>query len=189
MSRVYFDAKNSFYKFKTMQDITLRCGLADTAWVFATMPECVKCGKTWPAPYRINIPKSRIVSGIEVLEQMPLPEDARIVEQAMTVICNAAVGCWEDCRCGKGYNMRCINDCVDRGLPDASNYGPARPGDCLCMCTCTPGCGNKKQYPCRCGRVEKFHSKGCPVGLFKRDSSFIVAHVRERMMKAGRARG
>lgn len=188
MSRLYFDATNSFFRFRTLRDITLRSGLADTAWVFATTPQCAKCGKDWPAPYRIKIPKMQMLRGFAIPQAMPFPDDAKIVEQAMAVVCNLAVGCWIDCSCGKNFNMKCINNCVERGATDASGFDPARPGDCPCLCTCTPGCGNKKKYPCACGHRLKFHTTDCPVGLFKRDSSFIVALQRDRMRRRAEGR-
>ena len=186
MGRIYYDAQNGFYKFRTLRDITLRSGLAETAWVFATTPICAKCGKEWPAPYRILIPKTQMVAGLALPQAMPLPDDAKIVEQAMAVICNMGVGCWADCACGKAWNMKCLNDCVATGKLDASGFGPARPGDCGCLCCCTPACGNKRIYPCKCGHRLKLHMNDCPVGLFKRDSSFIVAMVRDRMMRKTR---
>ncbi len=185
MIRVKADVLNSFYRIPTPTNAPLRGGL-DIYWRYKTRPICARCDRQFPKdmPLVIQIPKFReqTVGGkvLRIPEALPGVHDEKIMEQFMVLACNKGVGCWRECRCGKNYNMTCINNCVIRGVPFA------RKGDCPCICACNPGCGNRKKYPCECGYVKLFHNSGCPVGEFKRDSSFLIALVRRRMMDAAR---
>ena len=183
------DVLNTFYRIPTPENAPLRAGLGDVSR-FRTYPICQRCDKQWPKQYPLilQIPKF-VTSAAGIISAGPGITDERVMEELMVNACNKGVGCWRECCCGRNWNMICRNNCVIRGAPDASNHGPARPGDCMCICACNPGCGNKKQYPCICGYVDIFHNKGCPVGGFKRDSSFIMAYLRDRRLKDSRGRG
>lgn len=180
--RQHADVANSFVRLPTPYTVGDRI-VGDAVRRIRTYPICAKCDKQWPKEYPLTIvvPRFRRVAGVIHPVAMPDVNSQKIMEELITLACNKSVGCWRECHCGKGWNMKCLNDCEARGV--------GRPGDCPCICSCNPGCGNRKIYPCQCGYTKIFHKSDCPVGLFKRDSSFITALARKRMLEAGRSRG
>ncbi len=187
MKRVHADVFNSFWRIPTPENAPLRAGIGEM-YRFRTRPICAKCGKGWPKPLIIQYPKFSTEAGLLIPQTLPSIHDSAVMEDFMVRASNIGTGCWIDCKCGRNWNMKCNNQCVMRGLKDRSGWGPAREGDCMCICACVPRCGNKKVYPCRCGYVDQFHMKDCPVGLFKRDSSFLLPYARQKMIEAGRRR-
>jgi hypothetical protein len=184
-ARKWYDSYNSFFRIPTPENAPLRGGLGDYHR-FKTYPICQKCDKQWPSQYPLVLQIPKFVDiGSGILAAGPGITDERVMEDMMVNACNKGVGCWRECLCSKNWNMECRAQCVERGDTDASGMGVARKGDCKCICACKPGCGNRKWYPCRCRYTSIFHNKGCPVGDFKRDSSFLTAHIRSRLMKRG----
>ena len=182
--RIKADVLNSFFRIPTPENSPLRAGLGDF-YRFKTYPICARCDKQWPKQYPLILQIPKWVESGGVLVAGPGITDERVMEEMMMNACNKGVGCWRECSCGRNWNMKCQKDCVIRGDTDASGMGPARPGDCKCICACNPGCGNRKVYPCACGYTSIFHNKGCPVGDFKRDSSFLTSYIRQRLMRRG----
>jgi hypothetical protein len=183
--RIKADALNAFYRIPTPENAPLRAGLGDMLR-FKTYPICARCDRQFPKQYPLILQIPKFVQGPGgILTRGPGITDERVMEEFMVNACNKAVGCWRECLCGKNWNMKCQKDCVIRGEKDASGFGPARAGDCGCICTCKPGCGNQKKYPCQCGYTSIFHNKSCPVGDFKRDSSFLTAYIRQRLTRRG----
>ena len=176
------DSYNSFYRIPTPVNAPLRAGLGDM-YRFKTFPICQKCDTPFPQKYPLLLQVPKFVDVGGVLVRGPGITDERVMQEMMVNACNKGVGHWAECHCGRGWNMKCQKDCVIRGAKDASGFGPARPGDCGCICACNPACGNKKIYPCNCGYRLLFHTKDCPVGLFKRDSSFLTGLVRNRISR------
>ncbi len=185
--RVKADVLNSFFRIPTPENAPLRSGLGEYHR-FRTYPICARCDKQWPKQYPLLMQIPKFIDHGGVLVAGPGITDERVMEEMMVNACNKGVGCWRECLCGRNWSMQCHNNCVIRGDTDASGIGPARVGDCKCICACNPGCGNQKKYPCQCGYTSIFHNKGCPVGDFKRDSSFLTTYIRNRMIKQGRSR-
>ncbi len=180
--RIKADSLNTLYRIPTPENAPLRAGLGEYHR-FRTYPICARCDKQWPKQYPLLLQIPKFVLSGGVLVPGPGIHDERVMEELMVNACNKGVGCWRECLCGKNWRMVCVNNCVIRGDTDASGFGPARVGDCKCICGCRPGCGNQKKYPCQCGYTSIFHNKGCPVGDFKRDSSFLTTYIRQRMTR------
>ncbi len=190
MSQKRADTLNSFYRIFTPENHTRRAGLREQ-YIYRTFPQCVKCGKSFPKndPVEYVQDKFEFTPGnIAVLRKVESLGDSNVMEYLMVVACNRGVGCWKDCHCGKASNQKCVKNCVLRGLPNASGFGLARSGDCTCICSCVFGCGNQGIYPCRCGHISRYHYPGCPIGLFKRQSSFFLPWKRQQMIIAGKIR-
>lgn len=194
--RIKADVMNTFIRLPSPENAPLRGGLGDYHR-FKTYPICAKCDKQWPKEYPLILQVPKFVDQGGILVAGPGISDQRVMEEMMVNACNRAVGCWRECLCGRNWRTQCVANCVIRGDTDASGMGPARVGDCKCICACIPGCGNQKRYPCRCSvrhsgtrqpirYVDIFHNKGCPVADFKRDSSFVTALVRQRLGLSGR---
>jgi hypothetical protein len=181
--RIKADVLNSLFRLPTPENAPVRAGLGDFHR-FKTYPICARCDKQWPKQYPLifQIPKF-VTSAGGIMSPGPGITDERVMEEMLTIACNKGAGCWRECLCGRNWSTKCVNNCVLTGALDASGFGPARVGDCACICTCKPGCGNQGWHPCRCGYTSIFHNKSCPVGDFKRNFSFMTPLVRRRLSR------
>lgn len=135
---------------------------------------CKKCGRDHTQALRIHQVLLPSFLG-EVVIHKPMPSDEKIASDFSLHAAENGVGCWRRCRPWK-HNKVC-----------------AHPGECSCpradFCVCPKGCGNLGKYPCQCGRMFAqpggWHNHGCPTGLVKRDSSFVVAAMRSSMARRG----
>lgn len=139
--------------------------------------ECRKCSRQHTQALRIHqVQLPSFLSNVVI--HKPMPSEEKIATSFMVRVCDNSVGCWKTCR-PWGHMKVC-----------------SCPGECTCErskdCVCPKGCGNRGIHPCQCGRmfadVGGKHSRGCPIGLYKRESSFAVSHMRSQMVGPGRKR-
>jgi len=92
-TRNHADALNSFYRIPTPTMTSLRGGMAgiNEPRVIKVVPECAKCGKRWPKPYRLEVPTLKAVAGLLIPQRLPDVHDWKIMEQIMVSVCNTAV--------------------------------------------------------------------------------------------------
>lgn len=159
---------NEFYRIHTPIPTPLPFG---GFWRLAAKCECVKCGRDFIQVIRVH--KVQLGSFLsETVIHKANPNDEKIMTTFMLRACENGVGCWKNCRPFK--HMKVCGHHGECNCPRAAE------------CVCPKGCGNRGIHPCQCGRMfDKDHGKhrrGCPVGLYKRTSSFEVSFLRSQMV-------
>lgn len=167
-----FDSLNEFYGIYTPYLKPLR--FSDQYYRIGAKVECRKCGVS--KVQILRMPRFR--SSLIMAAPLPMPDlsDEKIITSFMVRACDNLVGCYKDCKCGKGFSAKCLKSCALKGV------------SCDCLCFCDQGCGNRGIYPCKCGWVAANHRPACPVGEFKRTGSFALDAVRSNMISAGKRR-
>lgn len=154
----------------------------------ASKIRCVKCGRCDPPQsiqvirvHKVQLPDFGMTDK-EVLVK-PVPNDEKLMTTMMLRACDNFVGCWNTCR--PWQHLKVCQLPLRRRL-----MGSHDPHTCLCPktpdCTCPQRCGNKGVWPCECGRMFGPHGKhqdACPVGLYKRHSSFSLDFMRSQLVR------
>ena len=166
--------ENEFFKLST--PIQAPKTFRGFVWLASTA-SCKKCSRQHTQALRIHqVQLPGFLGGVVI--HKPMPSEAKLAASFMLRVCDNAVGCWKTCR---PFDHMKVCLC---------------PGECGCeraaACVCPKGCGNRGIHPCQCGRmfaeVGGKHRQACPVGLYKRVSSFAVDTMRSQMTGPGKGR-